>query len=44
MGKAEICLEEVLGAFDFGDPVVGAIRYGQGHINEIGRASCRERV
>ncbi len=34
MGKAEICLEEVLGAFDFGDPVVGAIRYGQGHIND----------
>ena len=34
MGKAETYLGEVLGAFDFGAPVVGAIRFGQGHIND----------
>jgi len=34
MKKAEDTLQEVLNAFDFGDPVVGAIRYGQGHIND----------
>ena len=27
-------VQEVLGAFDFGAPVVGAIRYGCGHIND----------
>ena len=32
--KAEIYLPEVLDAFDFGAPVVGAIRFGQGHIND----------
>ena len=34
MGAAEERLSEVLEAFDFGAPVVGAIRYGQGHIND----------
>ena len=34
MGKAEAYLDEVLGAFDFGVPVVGAVRFGQGHIND----------
>ena len=34
MIQAEKTLQEVLGAFDFGAPVVGAIRYGQGHIND----------
>ena len=34
MPKAENYLDEVLGAFEFGDPVVGAIRFGQGHIND----------
>ena len=32
--KAELTLHEALEAFDFGDPVVGAIRYGCGHIND----------
>ena len=27
-------LDEVLEAFDFGAPVVGAVRYGHGHIND----------
>jgi len=34
MAQAEQTLQEVLGAFDFGAPVVGALRYGQGHIND----------
>ncbi|MCI8538967.1 MAG: aminoglycoside phosphotransferase family protein [Oscillospiraceae bacterium] len=34
MSSAEERLSEVLGAFDFGAPVVGAIRYGNGHIND----------
>ena len=34
MVQAEQTLQEVLGAFDFGAPVVGAIRYGCGHIND----------
>ena len=34
MAQAEQTLHEVLEAFDFGAPVVGAIRYGQGHIND----------
>ena len=34
MIRAEQTLQEVLGAFDFGAPVVGAVRYGQGHIND----------
>ena len=34
MVQAEQTLQEVLGAFDFGAPVVGAIRYGHGHIND----------
>ena len=34
MAQAEQYLNEVLGAFDFGAPVVGAIRYGAGHIND----------
>ena len=34
MIQAEQTLHEVLEAFDFGAPVVGAIRYGCGHIND----------
>ena len=34
MVKAEQTLQEALEAFDFGAPVVGAIRYGCGHIND----------
>ena len=34
MSAAEERLQEVLSAFDFGAPVVGAIRYGAGHIND----------
>ena len=32
--KAEAYLSEVLEAFDFGAVVVGAVRFGQGHIND----------
>ena len=31
---AEAVLSEVLEAFDFGNPVVGAMRFGYGHIND----------
>ena len=34
MAQAEQTLQEALEAFDFGAPVVGAIRYGCGHIND----------
>ena len=34
MSTAEERLQEVLAAFDLGAPVVGALRYGQGHIND----------
>lgn len=34
MSKAEDTLQEVLSAYDFGAPVVGAMRYGCGHIND----------
>ena len=34
MGMAEETLQEVMDAFDFGAPVVGARRYGKGHIND----------
>ena len=34
MSAAETVLNEVLEAFDFGAPVVGAMRYGCGHIND----------
>ena len=34
MSAAEDTLQEVLGAYDFGAPVVGAMRYGHGHIND----------
>ena len=34
MSTAEERLQEVLAAFDYGAPVVGALRYGQGHIND----------
>ena len=34
MVQAETMLQEVLAAYDFGAPVVGALRYGQGHIND----------
>ncbi len=34
MIQAEQTLQEVLEAFDFGAPVVGALRYGCGHIND----------
>lgn len=34
MVQAEQTLQETLDSFDFGAPVVGAIRYGHGHIND----------
>ena len=34
MTAAEKTLSEVLDAFDFGAPVVGALRYGKGHVND----------
>ena len=34
MSAAETVLSEVLEAFDFGNPVVGAMRFGYGHIND----------
>ena len=34
MAEAEKTLQEVLSAFDFGAPAVGAVRYGEGHIND----------
>ena len=34
MGTAESYLSEVLAAFDLDAPVVGAVRFGQGHIND----------
>ena len=34
MSQAELQLQEALNAFDFGAPVVGAVRYGCGHIND----------
>ena len=34
MNSAEERIQEALAAFDFGAPVVGALRYGQGHIND----------
>ena len=34
MSTAEAVLNEVLEAYDFGAPVVGAMRYGCGHIND----------
>ena len=34
MSAAENKLQEALAAFDFGAPVVGALRYGKGHIND----------
>ena len=45
---AEQTLSEVLAAFDFGGSVVGAVRYGEGHINDTfcvhtqpGEGPCR---
>ena len=32
--RAENILPEVLSAWDFGGQVVGAVRYGKGHIND----------
>ena len=34
MAGAEARLQEALAAFDFGAPVVGALRYGKGHVND----------
>ena len=34
MAQAEQYLQEALEAFDFGGQVVGAVRYGSGHIND----------
>ena len=34
MGQAELQLQEALAAFDFQGQVVGAVRYGSGHIND----------
>lgn len=32
--KAEETLSEALTGFDFGGQIVGAVRYGKGHIND----------
>ena len=34
MSRAEERLQEAIGAFDLGAPLVGAVRFGQGHIND----------
>ena len=34
MSQAETTIREALAAFDFGGQVVGAVRHGQGHIND----------
>ena len=34
MEQAEKYLQNALNAFDFGGEVVGAVRYGKGHIND----------
>jgi len=34
MAPAEQYLQEALNAFDFGGEVVGAVRFGSGHIND----------
>ena len=34
MARAEDFLGEVLSSFDLSAPVVGAVRFGQGHIND----------
>jgi len=34
MTRGEQCVGEALAAFDFGAPVVGAVRYGTGHVND----------
>ena len=34
MSEAEKLLNEALSAFDFGGTLVGAVRYGSGHIND----------
>ena len=34
MSQAEQFLQDALNAFDFGGQVVGAVRYGSGHIND----------
>ena len=48
MSQAEQYLSQALAAFDFGGQVVGAVRYGAGHINDTfcvhtqpGEAPCR---
>ena len=34
MGKAEDYIEEALAAYELGAPVVGSVRFGEGHIND----------
>ena len=34
MSRAEQYLSEALAAWDFGGELVGAVRYGHGHIND----------
>ena len=34
MGRAEDYIEEALAAYELGAPVVGAVRFGEGHIND----------
>lgn len=41
MVQAEKTLQEALGAFDFGAPVISADRYGSGHINDTFCVLCR---
>ena len=39
----DMILHEVLGAFDFPATLVGAVRYGQGHINDTFCVLCQPR-
>ena len=41
MSTAEAVLGEVLEAFDFGNPVVVAMRFGYGHINDTFCVLCQ---
>ncbi len=39
--KENTALENVLQAYDFGEPVLEAVRYGQGHINDTFCVTCK---
>ena len=44
MSQAENLLNEALAAFDFGGELVGAVRYGSGHINDTFVVPSRART